>query len=105
MPIPVTFEKFTITLNPANTIFQVSTNAIVTSQIELHCPGANGGSVYIGNLNLDATWIPRAAGSTTVFTASDNGDLVTGTFFDLSKVYLLGANAGDTAIVQYVVRV
>jgi len=98
---PINFEKLTVTIAVASIRQAISAAAIRTQQFELHCPSTNSTAVYLGDDGVDATWIPRTAGSTSAFTSSSGGDLIRGPYFDLANLYVLSATVGDTVIVMY----
>jgi len=98
----VGFRRKVITFVAGNLTQQIETSKTFTHQIEIYPASGNSGSVYIGNKDVDATWIPRAKNTYTVFTASEKGDTTGGgDYFDLSQVYVYGATAGDVVTIQY----
>lgn len=71
---------------------------------EVYVPSGNTGVAYIGNEDVDNTWIPRAKSSYTTFTHGE-GTLLgpnPSVGFDLSKVYVDVATGGDQVIIQYI---
>lgn len=101
MSRPIGMRKVLVTVATAGTAVQISSSEIMTPFIEVYVPSGNTGAVYIGDLTVDSTWIPRSAGSIYRFSASERGDVTKGDYFDLSLVYIDAANSADTAIVQY----
>lgn len=99
----VGYRKILVTQGPANVRQQISTKSIKTSQVEIYIP-AGSAVFYLGNKDVDSTWIPRSVQSLTTFTASDGAGFTDGDYFDLSKLYLVSATVGATAIVQYLDR-
>lgn len=82
----------------------LSPTRLFTTDFTVHIPSGNAGaSVYIGNVDVDNTWIPWAKGTTVNFTHGD------GTYlgcdarlgFDLSRIYIDGSANNDRVIVQY----
>ncbi len=101
MSTPINFERIQVTIAQASVAQRITNEVIFTQQIEVHVKTGSTGPAYIGDSGVDATWIPRATGTTTTFTSSSGGDVVKGAFFDLSKLYLLSATAGDVVVIQY----
>lgn len=82
----------------------ISPTTLFVTDFELFPLGTNvGANMYVGDVTVNNTWIPRAAGLAVNFTHGD------GTFegpqsvtaFDLSKIFLDGDANGDTAIIQF----
>jgi hypothetical protein len=101
MGYKVGFRKVTVTIATAGVAVPISSVPIKTDQIEIHIPSGNTDVVYIGNKDVDSSWIPRAKASTTTFTPSEKSSFTHGDYFDLSEIYLDAVTGGDTAIVQY----
>jgi len=97
----VGFRRKVITFAAGNLTQKVESDKIFSHQIEIYPASGNSGSVYIGNKDVDNTWIPRAKNTYTVFTSSEKGDTTAGgDYFDLSQVYVNGT-AADVVTIQY----
>ena len=98
----ILFRSLVVTIAQSNVAQRLSNSRIKTSQVEIHIPSSNSSSVYFGDGNVSSSnAVPRAVGSTQVFNASEHGDITRGDYFDLSKLYLTSATAGDSVIIQY----
>lgn len=104
MTHPIGFRRISITIALTGTSVAISETKLLTPSFEVHAPAANSGNIFIGSEDVDTTWIPRVAGSTTAFGAAEEGGLVHGDFFDLSKVFIDATSSGDTAIIQYLAK-
>lgn len=100
MSRPVTIKNLPITLGQASKAVALSPTPIRVPWFELYITAA-GATCYLGDALVSASYIPRTGGSMFAFNASEKGDFSNGDYFDLSKLYLLSATAGATAIVQY----
>lgn len=98
------FKKISIDIPMAGQRVPLSATSIKVPWFELYCASTNGGSIYLGDSTVNSTWIPRAASSNLTFTASNRGDLTEGDWFDLSKIYVTCATAGDDVIIVYPYR-
>jgi len=113
MARPVTFKVINIDVTTAATPVVMSAVQLFVPAFEVHVPTTNTGSVYIGKSDVgnnssdgtpeDPIPIPRVAGSTTSFNASERGSFTHGDFFDLSKMYVNADTSGDDAFIQYIV--
>ncbi len=84
---------------------QITTSKIFASMIEIHTLTTNSGAAYIGGSNvLTTTHIPVASNSFKSYSANEVSSGVTGDYFDLSEIYVVGT-AGDLLRVQYIARV
>ena len=91
----VSLELITVTIGAAAT--QVTSTPTNTTMVEFFSESGND-SAYIGDSDVDNTWIPRAGGSTTTFSIEKiPGEA---THFDLSKFYIAGTQ-NDVVRVQY----
>lgn len=98
----VIIKTIKLDLAEANRAYKVSDVSIKTPTFTLHSPSTNGGVIYKGDEDVNATDnIPRQIGSTITYSASLRGDFSSGDYFDLSDIYVLAANAGDDVIVEY----
>ena len=95
------FRKISVDVPIAGKAVAISNTRILTPFIEIFFPSTNGGNMFVGDSTVSSTWTPRAANSTHRFSSSERGDVTSGDYFDLSKIYLNAATAGDDAIVQY----
>jgi len=107
MSAKVNLERISVTIATASVAQKISSEPIKTPKFEVHVPNGSTGPFYIGDSDVDDTWIPlgkaTAAGNedgTYLFSASDEG-FTHGDFFDLSEMYIMSATASDAAIVQY----
>lgn len=103
MASELTWAKILVTVTTAGTEVQVNSTDLFVTDFELYVPTTNTGSVYIGPLGVDNTWIPRVKGQIYSFT-SGTGDLDMDAGFNLKKVYIDAGTNGDTAIIQYRLR-
>jgi len=90
-------------MTDANQNYPISTVRIPVWDFEVYIPKQINGQIYIGGSDLDATWIPRAAGSSYNYVAG-NGNMTGYSAplgFDFSKWYVRSTAAGDTVIVEY----
>jgi hypothetical protein len=95
-------KRIPLVLTDANTNYPISDSGIVTTEFEVYIPQAKGGTIYIGDSTLDATWIPRDAGIWNY--VSGNGNMTGYSApigFDLSKWFIRSTVAGDTVIIEY----
>jgi len=105
MSHPIGFRQSVITIAAGGTAQQLSASSIITSQIEFYIPSGNTTVVYIGDENITSSnGIPRATGSIFVINASERGDITSGDYFDLSKIYVLSATTSDTIRISYTAR-
>ena len=99
---PIEYDQITVTFSNANVAQKITDDLITCPWYELFVPSTNSTSVFQGNINVTTTnQIPRTANSLTSFSASQRGDFEKGDYFDLSKIYLVSATAGDTVIISY----
>lgn len=97
----VQFRKLKITLTRAGEAQKMSPTQILTTDFEIYIPSANTGTnLYIGDVDVDSTYIPRAKGDIFAF-VSGMGHPTKDECFDLSKIYFDGDTAGDIAIIMY----
>ncbi len=102
MSYKVKIKTIRLDLTVANQAYKISETPIRTSFFELHTVSNNSGSIYLADEEVNSTDnIPRAANTTTAFSASTRGDLTSGDYWDLSDLYLLAASGGDDVIIQY----
>jgi len=97
------FRRINATVTTAGTAVPLSLTRLFVTDFELFTPAGNAGAIYIGNLAVDNTWIPRAAGTTTNF-AHGTGEFIgehAVIGFDLSKVFIDADSSGDSVVVQY----
>lgn len=97
-------RKITITIPGGAAAQPISEQTLWTTDFEIHFPTANtSANGFIGPAGVDTTYIPRTKGYTFNFThgtgTMDGEGAVLG--FDLAKIYVLSATAGDTCIVEY----
>ena len=102
------FKVVTLTLTAADRdrLTDDETNSeasIIVPWFEIHFPSGNAGAAYIGDETVGSAWIPRTAGTTVSYNASERGDYSMGDDFNLKSFYIAGT-AGDTVIVQYPAR-
>lgn len=97
-------RRITCTVTSAGTRVPISPTSLFTTDFEVHVAAGNvGANMYIGNITVDNSWIPRAKGTTRNFTSGQailigmNQDVG----FDLNKIYLDADANGDVAIIQY----
>ena len=75
---------------------------IKATMVEIHTVSTNSGSVYLGDSGVLSTVnIPITANVTKSYTPSEISSTVSGDYFDLSEIYVLGT-AGDLVRVQYI---
>ncbi len=100
----VGLRKIEITITAAGIAQPLTAQTLFVTDFELYVDTNNSGaSMYIGNKDVDTTWIPRAKNTMWNFVHG------TGNFigrdpvlaFDLSKIYLLSGTLGDRAVIQY----
>ena len=108
MASPVKFGFIRVTCGAGAT--KVSSSPIRVHSFEMHVLAADTGPVFIGDLNVTTSALPRAKASssgakdgTYNFSAGDNSGLSYGEWFDLSKVYVLSGTPGDIVIIQYLI--
>ena len=95
-------KTVTVTANGPDQLLSDSDTSRNVFKFEVYAPSGNAGALYIGNDDVDSTWIPLSAGAVKVFQISDisSGGNNLNCNFDLSKWFITGTN-GDTAIIQY----
>lgn len=93
-----------VTVATAGTAVPISANTLFATDFEVFPLNTNiGSNMYVGNVSVDNTWIPRPRNQPVNFVHGtgviDGANMVIG--FDLSKIYLDADSNGDTAIIQY----
>lgn len=101
----IKFKTVTVTVDVAGDAKRVSDSLpsgakTITSLLEIHTPSTNSGAVYWGDENVDSTWIPRSADSTTSYSLGEPRTAL-GDWFDLRNIYVDAATSGDKVIIQY----
>lgn len=93
-----------VQVNAANVAKPISPTTLFATDFEIFISPSNAGAnMYLGNKAVNNQWIPRPKGELYNFTHGD-GELIgcnAKTAFDLSKIFVLGDAANDTAIIQY----
>lgn len=97
-------RKINVTVTTAGTRVPISSTTLFATDFEVFPLNANAGAnMYVGNVTVDNTWIPRPKNfpvnfvhGTGVFSGEDQVMA-----FDLSKIYLDSDSNGDIARVQY----
>lgn len=85
---------------------KVSNDVIWTTDFEILALSTNGGDVAIGDSTVEiGSWIPLSAGDKKNYThgTGNMGGSDPVLAFDLSKLYVVGRDAGDEIIIQYLV--
>lgn len=98
------FRKIRVTVAVAGTAVPISENPLFVSDFEIFPLAANtGANSYVGNSEVDNTWIPRPKGEAVNFVHGTGNfigrDAVVG--IDLSRIYVDSDSNGDVVIVQY----
>jgi len=97
----VNFKTIALTIDETKPI---SETRIFASDFEVYVAAGNTGNIYVGNPDVDSSWIPRAPGTYWNFTHGSgekdgpNAKLE----FDLSKIFIASDDPGNSIIVQYV---
>ena len=90
-----------ITVATAGDAQPISAIPLFVSDFEFQPDVANTGTnMYIGDVDVDNTYISRTKGSITNVT-SGNGHAYNDPMIDLSKWYVDGDSDGDVGIIQY----
>ena len=101
-------RKITVTIPAGPARVPILATPIFVTDFEIHFPNANVAAVgYIGDVTVDTTWIPRTKGVTYNFvhgTGTLMGTAGQVQSFNLNKIYVVTANAGDTCIVEYLIQ-
>lgn len=100
----VGMRKITKSIAVAGTAEPISATYLPVTDFEVYAPAGNTGTnFYIGNVDVDNTWIPRPKSTAINFVHGS------GTFlgqdpsvgFDLNKIYIDVESNGDEVIIQY----
>ena len=94
-------RRIALDLPTANVAVQISSTSILVSWFRMHQLTAGTGPVYIGNSAVNTSWIPYPKAVSYLFEASQGGDQTEGDTFDLSKLYVVSATAGDDVVIEY----
>jgi len=93
-----------VNVDAANVAKPISPTTLFVTDFEIFISPSNvGANMYIGNKAVTNQWIPRPKGELYNFTHGD-GELIgcnSKVAFDLSKLFVVGDAALDTAIIQY----
>lgn len=97
----VSFKRVTLVMTGLGNPIPITVGNEYTHQIEVFPAAANAGAVYMGDKDVDNTYIPRAANTITVFTSTEKGDTTGGgDYFNLKHIYFCGL-AADVVTIQY----
>lgn len=102
--VTIGMRRILVTVGTAGTAVPISATSLFATDFELFPLNANAGAnMYIGDENVDNTWIPRPKNQPVNFVHGEGNLVGPGSVvaFDLSKIYLDGDANGDTAVVQY----
>ncbi len=106
----ISFGKISKTVTAAGTAEPLSDVDIYVTDIEIFVPSGNSGAnAYIGSVDVDNTWIPRAKGSsynfihgTGVMSGLGHQNVLE---FNLKNIYADVDTSGDAVIIQYLKKV
>lgn len=97
-------RKITKAVAVAGTAEPISATQLFVTDFEIFAPAANAGAnFYIGNVDVDNTWIPRGKSQALNF-VHGSGTLLgidPALGFDLNKIYVDVDSNGDSVIIQY----
>lgn len=95
------FKSFRFTQTTSGIAQRLTTDNIITPEFEFYVLSSNSGaSMYIGDENVDNTYIPRNRSTIRNF-VSEEGDHTCSEQFHLNEIWVDSDATGDIAIVQY----
>ena len=97
----IKLEKILVNVDVAGTQEAISSSNVYTPWIEVYAPEGNAGNVYLGNSDVDNTWIPLLPGSMKAYSANELGSLGSGDQINLADWYVDADNNNDDLIIQY----
>ena len=97
----IKLEKILVNVDVAGTQEAISASAIYTPWIEVYAPDTNVGNVYLGNSDVDNSWIPMLPGEKKAYAANELGSIGSGDQLNLANWYVDADNNNDDLIIQY----